>query len=124
MLNNSNNECTFSTICVDVSSLMNTHTSSKFESLISGLDFQPHIIAVNETWEKPRLTVQFKNLQGYVYVSNPREISRGGGVGMYIKKNIIVSRSPKLSIMHEKIFESLFIYVHFEDRSLTCGTIC
>ena len=88
LLNNSNIECSFSTICVNVRSLMNPHrhNSSKFESLISGLDFQPHIIAVNETWEKPYLTGQFKNLQGYVYVPNPRVISRGGGVGMYIKR--------------------------------------
>ena len=102
---------------------MNPHNFSKFESLISGLDFQPHIIAVNETWGKPHPTGQFKNLQGYIYVSNPRVISRGGGVGMYMKKNIIFSPCPKLSIMHEKMFESLFINVHFEGRSLTCGTI-
>ena len=102
---------------------MNPHNFSKFESLISCLDFQPHIIAINETWEKPHLTGQFKNLLGYIYVSNSRVISRGGGVVMYIKKNTIFSPRPKISIMHEKMFESLFINVHFEGRSLTCGTI-
>ena len=100
---------------------MNPHNFSKFENLISGLDFQPHTIAVNETWEKPHLTGRFTNLQGYVDVSSPRVITRGGGVGMYIK-NIIFSPCPKLSIMLEKMFESLFINVYFEGRSLTCGT--
>ena len=47
------NEDSFSTICIDVKSLMNPHNFSKFESLISGLDFQPHTIADTETWEKP-----------------------------------------------------------------------
>ena len=42
---------------------------------------------------------------------------------MYIKNNIILSPCPKPSILHEKMFESLFINVHFEGRSLTCGTI-
>ena len=49
LFNNSNTECSFSTICVNVRSLMNPHNFCKFESLISGLDFQPHIIAANET---------------------------------------------------------------------------
>ena len=43
------NEDSFSTICVNVRSLINPHNFRKFESLISGLDFQPHLIAVNET---------------------------------------------------------------------------
>ena len=43
------NEDSFSTICVNVRSLINPHNFSKFESLISDPDFQPHLIAVNET---------------------------------------------------------------------------
>ena len=74
------NEDSFSTICVNVRSLINPHNFSKFESLISGLDFQPHLIAVNETWEKPHTIGQHKNLNGYVYISNPRVVSRGGGL--------------------------------------------
>ena len=77
-----NEECSFSTLCVNVRSLTNPHNFAKFESLISGLDYQPYIIAVNETWEKPHTTGQHINLNGYVYVSNPRVVSRGVGVGM------------------------------------------
>ena len=83
------NEDSFSTICVNVRSLMNPHNFSKFESFISGLDFQPHLIAVNETWEKPHTISQHKNLNEYGYISNPRVVSRGGGDGMYIKQNLI-----------------------------------
>ena len=87
LLSGKNEECSFSTICVNVRSLNNPHNFTKFESLIAGLDYQPHIIAVNETWDKPHTTGQHMNLNGYVYVSNPRVASRGGGVGMYIKQS-------------------------------------
>ena len=117
------NEDSFSTICVNVRSLINLHNFSKFESLISGLDFQPHLIAVNETWEKPHTIGQHKNLNGYVYISNPRVVSRGGGVGMYMKQNLIFALCPELSLMHEKSFESLFVTIQFEGRRLICGTV-
>ena len=50
------------------------------------LDFSPHIIAVNKTWEKPNSTEQYKNLKNYIYLSNPRKNNKGGGVALYIKK--------------------------------------
>ena len=117
------NEDSFSTICVNVTSLINPHSFSKFESLISGLDFQPHLIAVNQTWEKPHTIGQHKNFNGYVYISNPRVYSRGGGVGMYIKQNLIFAPCPELSLMREKSFESLFVTIQFKGRSLICGTV-
>ena len=91
--------------------------------MISGLDYQPHIIAVNETWEKPHTTGQHMNPNGYVYISNPRVVSRGGGVGMYITQSLIFTPYAELSIMHEKIFESLFVTIHFEGKRLICGTV-
>ena len=103
--------------------MINPHNFSKFESLISGLDFQLHLIAVNETWEKPHTIGQHKNLNGYVYLSNPRVVSKGGGVGMYIKQNLIFALCPELSLMHEKSFESLFVTIQFEGRRLICGTV-
>ena len=50
-----NEECSFSTMCVNARSLTNSHNFAKFKSLISGLNYQPHIIADNETWENPIL---------------------------------------------------------------------
>ena len=124
LLNNKySNKDTFSTICVNVKSLINPHNFSKFESLISGLDFHPHLIAVNETWEKPHKIGQHKNLNGYVYTSNPKVVSRGGGVGIYIKQNLIFAPCPELSLMHEKSFESLFVTIQFDGRRLICGTV-
>ena len=123
LLSGKNEECSLSTMCANVRSLTNPHNFTKFESLISGLDYQPHIIAVNETWEKPHTTSQHMNLNGYVYVSNLRVVSRGGGVGMYIKQSLIFTPYAKLSIMREKLFESLFVTIHFEGKRLICGTV-
>ena len=117
------NEDSFSAICVNVRSLINPHNFSKFESLISGLDFQPFLIVVNETWEKPHIIGQHKNLSGYVYISNPTVVSRGGGVGMYIKQNLIFAPCLELLLMHEKSFESLFVTIQFGGRRLICGTV-
>ena len=86
LLSGKNDECSFSTMYVNVRSLTNPHNFTKFENLISGLDYQPHIITVNKTWEKPHTTGQHMNLSGYVYRSNPRAVSKGGGAGMYIKQ--------------------------------------
>ena len=110
-------------MCVNVRSLNNPHNFTKFESLIAGLDYQPHIIAVNETWDKPHATGQHMNLNGYVYIFNPRVASRGGGVGMYIKQSLIFTPYAELSIMHEKLFESLFVTIHFGGKRLICGTV-
>ena len=110
-------------MCVNVRSLTNPYNFTKFESLISGLDYQPHIIAGNETWEKPHTTGQRMNLNGYVYISNPRVVSRGSGVGMYIKQSLIFTPYAELLIMHGKLFESLFVTIHFEGKRLIRDTV-
>ena len=58
-----------------------------------------------------------------VYIPNPRVASRDGGVGMYIKQSLIFTPYAELSIMHEKLFESLFVTIHFEGKRLICGTV-
>ena len=123
LLSGKNEECSFSTMCVNVISLTNLLNFTIFESLISGLDYQPRIIAVNETWEKLHTTGQHMNLNGYLYISNPRVVSRGGGVAMYIKQSLIFTPYAELSIMHEKLFESLFVIIHFEGKRLICSTV-
>ena len=116
-------ENSFSSLCINIRSLINPTNFTKFESLISALEFKPHIIAVNETWEKPNTVGQHQNLNNYIYFSNPRQKFKGGGVSMYIKNNLIFDLCPDLCIMEEKIFESFFIDIHLENKTVTCGTI-
>ena len=93
------------------------------QCLVASLNFEPDVIAVNETWEKPGSSGQCKSLQGYHYVSNARSISKGGGVAMYVKKNISYQLCSDLTIMNKNYFESLFILLKVECCEVVCGTI-
>ena len=74
----------FFTMCLNIRSLVNSHNFNKLKCLISELQIKPDIIAINETWEKPSSSEQYKNLNGYNFILNPKLKSKGGGVGMYI----------------------------------------
>ena len=117
------NDFKFSTICINARSIVNPNNFSKVEAFVSALNHTSHIIAINETSEGPGKSGQYQHLKNYNFVSNPRKISKGGGEGMYIKKDVVFSVVPELTIMNEQIFESLFIVVHFETKSIICGTI-
>jgi len=97
--------------------------SPKFQALIASLNFEPDVIAINETWEKPYSTGQCKSLQGYVFISNPRLISKGGGVAMYIKRNITYQLYTELTVMNEMHFESIFVILKLDAVEVVCGTI-
>ena len=98
-------------MCLNIRSLVNPHNFNKLECLISELQIKPDIIAIKETWEKPSSSAQYKNLNGYNFISNPRLKSKSGWVSMYIKNTLVFSLCSELSIMKEKVFESLFIKV-------------
>ena len=99
----------FSSLCINVRSLVNPTSFAKFQCLAASLNFKPDVIAVNETWEKLCSTGQYKSWQGYRYISNARSISNVGGVAMYVKKNISYQLCSDLTIINENYFESLFL---------------
>ena len=72
----------FSTMCINVRSMVNSRNFNKFESLITVLANKPDIIPINETWEKHDLFGEYRNQSGYTYISNPRLKSKEGGVGL------------------------------------------
>ena len=53
------------------------------------------------------------NPNEYVHVFNPRVVSRGGGVEICIKQSIIFTPYAELSIMNEKVFQSLFVTIGY-----------
>jgi len=114
----------FSTICVNARSLMNPHNFTKLEGLVAKLEYAPDVIGITETWENTSNNSSFsKVLSGYNYVSNPRKKFKGGGTAFFIKKNLNFQVLPELTIMEEKIFESIFISISFKDKKVLCGTI-
>ena len=113
----------FSTLSINIRSPLNPNNFNKLECLLSVLEINPHVVAVNETWKKPNTIGQHQKLNDYIYLSNPRQQQKRGGVAMYMKKNFIFDTCSDLCIMDEKNFESIFIDIHFENKVLTCSTI-
>ena len=56
-------------------------------------------------------------------MSNDRVVSRGGGVGLYVKNDITFLVYDDLTIMKEKNFESIFVNVKIDGKMITCGTV-
>ena len=90
---------------------------------MSSLTLAPSLIAVTETWLKPNYSESIVNLPGYSFISNPRIQTQGGGVGFYVKDNLVYSTRLDLNRMEEKFFESLFIDVKFKNKTITFGCI-
>ena len=63
----------FSSICINVRSLVNPINYTKFEELIATLGYKPGVIGITETWESTNSSGHFKILPGYIFVSNPRK---------------------------------------------------
>ena len=103
-------------------SLANLNNYSKFETLITNLNPQPDIISVTETWLIEQ-SGPHCSLIGYTFVGNCRKHFRGGGVGFYVKDRLKFTVCEKLSIMKEKVFESLFIKINLNNEPILCGTI-
>ena len=95
--------------------------------LLSSMKLKPHI-SLNKTWLKQNQTREFNNLLDYVLITNFRKQNTGGGVGFYIKQNLFNSIIDKYTIMTDKIFESLFVYIFLNTGTqkkdkFTTGTI-
>ena len=52
----------------------------KLQSLLANIKLKPHILSINETWLNNNQKSEFNNLSNYVFISNNRIHSRGGGV--------------------------------------------
>ena len=63
------------------------------------------------------------NLPNCTFHSNPRSKYRGGGVAFHIRVDVESTHRADLDIMNEKIFESIFINIKFQDKVTTCGNI-
>ena len=123
LIHDSSSHFNFTAIRVNIRSLNNYKTFAKLESLLSALTFKPSIIAVTETWLKPDQLGPHTNLSSYTFLSNPRSKYSGGGVAFYIRDEIEYTHRIDLNIINEKIFESIFVDIKFQDKVITCRNI-
>ena len=123
LLSNQNTKTSFTALSLNVRSLNNIHNFLKLESFLHSINVQPSILAITKTWLKENQTGPHTNLCNYTFVSNSRSQSRGGGVGLYINCSLNFTMRSDLTIMHEKIFESLFIEIESNNLTIICGVI-
>ena len=88
--------------------------------------YSQSILAITETWLKENQTGPHTNFCNYTFLSNSRSQSRGGGVDLYeiytyINCSLNFTIRSDLTIMHEKIFESLFIKIESNNSTIICG---
>ena len=113
----------FSSIGINIRSLANTKNFSKFQAFIETLCFSPSVIAINETYLRDNNPGPHCDINGYTFISNCRKSHKGGGVGLYIRDFINFEIREDLTVMDDKIFESLFIEIKCVDKSIIFGTI-
>ena len=87
------------------------------------MGYKPDVIGKTETWESISSSGHFIILPGYIFVSNPRKKYKGGGVAFYVKQDLKFQILTDLMIMKEKIFESVFIAIQFQNNQVVCGNI-
>ena len=80
-----------------------------------------NVICLTETWLHER-DKEYYNLPGYTHVSVTRTNSRGGGISVFIDKQIEHRILPELCIVDD-VIECLFVELYFEHSRILVGTI-
>ncbi len=124
-LNNFSNIMTekFSSIGINMRSLSNSKNFSKLQVFLESLCFKPSVIGINETYLRDNDPGPHCNMKGYNFISNCRKSHKGGGVGIYVLDTLNYKVRNDLTIMDDKIFESLFIEIKCKDKAIVYGTI-
>ena len=78
---------------------------------------------MTETWIQNNSPGPYCNLENYNFISNSRKITKGGGVGLYIKNCYKFNLIDELTIMNKKNFESIFIKIQLHNENLFCVNI-
>ena len=119
-LNNSN----LSVISINIQSLpAKFNELSDMLSQLNQANFNPDVLCLQETWQisDPSL-FNLPNFQNILL--NTRSNARGGGVGIYVKNDLVFSVLTQHSVFLERIIETLFIEITTEDnKKLVIGSI-
>ena len=120
-----NNLCNdFSVLSLNIQSL-----PAKFNELndmlneLSSSNFTPDVICLQEIWQiiDPSL---FPLSNYHTLELNTRKNAKGGGVGIFVKNDIVFKVLSQYSMFYERIFESLFIeIVNDNNQKIVMGSV-
>ncbi|VVC97689.1 unnamed protein product [Leptidea sinapis] len=89
------------------------------ELFISFSNYQPDILAINETWLKEDEASIAPSVPNYRFVHKARSGGRrGGGVGFYIKNNI----TARVKRLPHSVLEQLWLEVQLPGATMALGT--
>ena len=106
LLKYSLNSINFSIIHINCHSILTNFDG--ISALLNSLNFQFSVIGVTETWLKDNSLLC--NIQGFSFLHNSRAERRGGGVGVFIRENLIHKHRGDLDI-NNGVIESIFIEI-------------
>ena len=113
----------FPIVSMNIRSIANQNNFTKFEGFLENLSVKPLIIALDETWISKKCSGPYNSVPGYQFVHNSRKNSVGGGVAFYVDEKIHFNKIDALSMMKEKLFESIFIEIDINGEKIICGSV-
>ena len=105
--NYSNNELNSKFTCFHFNCRSLPKNFDALTSFLSSLVVKSCIIGLTETWLNDMCSQNLYNIENYSFINNGRKEKRGGGVGMYIRNDIIYERRLDLDMSNESS-ESIF----------------
>ena len=82
------------------------------ENCLDVMDFDFSIIGISETWLRD-WNCDLYNIEGYDFVESHRPVRTGGGVGIYLKRDIPFQHRTDL-IIHSDLCEYIFVEIEKE----------
>ena len=83
-----NNAYIFSTFCLNLRSLCNPKNLDNLKCVLESMSSYPTVIGITETWLKENSRDPCTELSNYTFSSKCRSKSKGGGVGLFVCKNL------------------------------------
>ena len=96
---------------------------TSFTDFLSTIDLDFDVIGITETWLQNSIEYT-PFIEGYNFIHKCRSSKAGGGVGIYIKSDVVFKQRPDLDFYDSDILESIFVEILRPNQSnIVIGTI-
>ena len=91
--------------------------------VLESMNFLPTVIGITETWLKENFCDPCTELPNYAFFSKSRSKFKGGGVGLFICKNLTHWLRDDISMFEEGCFESVFVEIKLGKFNIIGGYV-